>query len=409
MPLFDDVLGGLTAEQADEREKELRQDADDDGVRIALDRVPEPGGLLTLSWRILPPPAPAEQAGGPPGIAAAIRDAALRLGVDERLLGAIAFLESRFDPAAKARTSSARGLFQFLDGTWKGLVDQFGAALGVAAGDRDEIRAQCLVGAKFLQVNSASLQTKLAHRPTPGQCYAGHFLGVAAAAALIRNDPQEPAGAALRRFYASTPAGAAFSDRVTAANAAIFLDGGAMRSVGAVLGVLDGKVQNGLKQSAVLLSSLPDSAAAVPAAGEPAWLGVARAELARGVAEVPGAGSNPRIEEYFTWTRLGQEPDGVAWCGAFASFCLGVTNQLARGAGSARAADWAGFGDALPEPKVGCIAVLQPLAPQSSGHVALWLGTEDGRLRLLGGNQGDRVSVASFPVQKLRAFRWPSP
>lgn len=146
---------------------------------------------------------------------------------------------------AAPRTSSARGLFQFLDSTWTGPVNQFGTALGVAAGDRDDIRAQCLVGAKLLQVNGASLQTKLAYRPAPGQCYAGYFLGVAAAAALIRNDPQEPAGAALRRFYASTPA-----------------------------------------------------------AGEPAW--------------------------------LGQEPDGVAWCGALASFCLGVTSQLARGAGSAR-------------------------------------------------------------------------
>lgn len=406
MPLTDDALGGLTSDEADLREAELRQSAEDDGVRLAIVRVPEPAGLLTLSWQLLSPlPSPAE-AEAPAGVAAEIRRAAGRIGVDERILAAIAFVESSFKPKVSSATSSARGLFQFIDSTWNSLVGQFGAALDVKAGDRDNVRAQCLMGAKLLSLIVSGLQTKLGHRPTAGQCYAGHFLGLGAAAALIANDPREAADAALARFYGTAHLVAAA--HVVQANRPIFFDQSTMRSTGSMLGVLDTKIQDGLQQAAMLFGMMPERAAEFPVPGDPAWLAVARAELARGIAEFPGSASNPRIEEYFTWTRLGAEPDGVAWCAAFTSFCLGMTNHLTRGTGSVRAADWIGFGDPLDAPKPGAIAVLEPLAPRSSGHVAFWLGTNGGTLRLLGGNQGDRVSIANFPAAKLRAFRFPT-
>ena len=48
----------------------------------------------------------------------AIRDASQKSGVDFKYMLAKAQTESSFDPRAKARTSSASGLYQFMPGTW---------------------------------------------------------------------------------------------------------------------------------------------------------------------------------------------------------------------------------------------------------------------------------------------------
>ena len=47
----------------------------------------------------------------------AIRDASKRSGVDFKFMLAKAQTESSFDPSAKARTSSASGLYQFIEST----------------------------------------------------------------------------------------------------------------------------------------------------------------------------------------------------------------------------------------------------------------------------------------------------
>jgi hypothetical protein len=68
------------------------------------------------------------------------------------------------------------------------------------------------------------------------------------------------------------------------------------------------------------------------------------------------------------------------------------------------------FGNTLSEPRVGCIAVLEPLASGSSGHVGFFIKQDGSVIELLGGNQQDRVSIASFPATALRkgGFRWPT-
>jgi uncharacterized protein (TIGR02594 family) len=165
-------------------------------------------------------------------------------------------------------------------------------------------------------------------------------------------------------------------------------------------------------------AAVPAAPAAAPAAApipapplaalaEPDWLRVARDEL--GEKEVPGTGSNPRIVEYHGWTGGGPQPDGVPWCGAFVAFCLGQAGMVAKGKGSARAADWLSFGDALPAPRPGCIVVLRPQAPGASGHVGFWVKEDAGFIHLLGGNQSDAVTVQRFPLGELRSngYRWP--
>jgi hypothetical protein len=53
------------------------------------------------------------------------------------------------------------------------------------------------------------------------------------------------------------------------------------------------------------------------------------------------------------------------------------------------------------------VAVLQRGADSSQGHVAFWIGAKGDRVLLLGGNQGNAVSVAAYPVFRVLGYRWP--
>src|SRR5256886_15208182 len=62
-------------------------------------------------------------------IAGAIKQAANTTGISFEYLLATAKMESNFNPKAAASTSSARGLYQFIDQTWLGTVKEAGAQL----------------------------------------------------------------------------------------------------------------------------------------------------------------------------------------------------------------------------------------------------------------------------------------
>jgi uncharacterized protein (TIGR02594 family) len=148
-----------------------------------------------------------------------------------------------------------------------------------------------------------------------------------------------------------------------------------------------------------------DAPPALPAANSAAskWMDIARAEL--GVEEVGGAGSNPRIEEYLGTTTLGAQSDDVPWCSAFVNFC--VTRAGVPGTNSALARSWLGWGVETPALVPGCIGVLARGEPPR-GHVGFFCGLDQGRVLLLGGNQGDRVSLASFDAARVIGRRLPA-
>ena len=66
-----------------------------------------------------------------PQITGAIRQAAQSRGISFEYLLPTAKIESNFNPSAQASTSSAKGLYQFIDQTWLGTMKQDGAALGL--------------------------------------------------------------------------------------------------------------------------------------------------------------------------------------------------------------------------------------------------------------------------------------
>src|SRR5262245_8797700 len=63
-------------------------------------------------------------------IATSIREASNSTGASFEYMLATAKMESNFNPKASASTSSARGLYQFIDQTWLGTVKEAGAQLG---------------------------------------------------------------------------------------------------------------------------------------------------------------------------------------------------------------------------------------------------------------------------------------
>lgn len=139
----------------------------------------------------------------------------------------------------------------------------------------------------------------------------------------------------------------------------------------------------------------------------PAWL--ARAHEEMDVAEVPGDEANPRIMAYFAaapgsdWVK----DDATPWCGAFMAWLMkehGLPDEPLR----ARA--WLEFGEPLTDPVPGCVVVLRRGKDPKAGHVALFQqwSKDKKHLYLLGGNQGDRVCLARFPVADVLGYRWPA-
>jgi uncharacterized protein (TIGR02594 family) len=143
----------------------------------------------------------------------------------------------------------------------------------------------------------------------------------------------------------------------------------------------------------------------------PAWYDIAVGEI--GVREVAGSKHNPRILEYHAQTGLAATTDEVPWCGSFVAWTLyraGIDYQSVW-ATAAGARQWLKFGRELTGNRVtpGAIVVLRRGQPPS-GHVGIfagWVDKERTKLRVLGGNQSNMVSIAVYPATQVLGFRWP--
>jgi soluble lytic murein transglycosylase-like protein len=119
----------------------------------------------------------------PPGkIANAISSAAKRYGIDQDILLTVAELESGFRADAQNPTSSAGGVFQFIDGTWK----QYGGG-----GDKMDANLNIDAGARFTRDNIIGLQ-KAGLPVNAGTVYLAHQQGLGGAIKLLSN-PNAPA------------------------------------------------------------------------------------------------------------------------------------------------------------------------------------------------------------------------
>lgn len=136
------------------------------------------------------------------------------------------------------------------------------------------------------------------------------------------------------------------------------------------------------------------------------WLDVARRHL--GEREVAGPKHNPTIVGWLRRVTGRDHPDETAWCAAFVGACLMEVGLPSTGKLAARS--YAAYGEPLDGPREGCIVVLVRGDPKSwQGHVGFYVGrVPDGRILILGGNQGNAVSIARYDPARVLAWRWPA-
>ncbi|MES2496787.1 MAG: hypothetical protein V4618_11775 [Pseudomonadota bacterium] len=192
------------------------------------------------------------------GVRSAISRAAQRVGVDFSYLLNQARSESGLDPNARAQSSSAGGLFQFIDQSWLGAVKMHGAKHGLGwasdaisrRGDgswkvdgaareqvmalKNDPEASSLMAAEFASDNAEGLQASLGRQPRSADLYFAHFLGLQGATRFLKAADAQPDANA-----------AALFPREARANRSIFYDkGGDARSLSQVYALMAKKIDD---------------------------------------------------------------------------------------------------------------------------------------------------------------------
>ena len=135
---------------------------------------------------------------------------------------------------------------------------------------------------------------------------------------------------------------------------------------------------------------------------DPAWLAEARRNL--GVREIKGSNHEPKILAWWKAIRRGGiKDDETPWCAAFVGGCLEAAGLMSTRFESAKSYET--WGEYLSAPAYGCVVVF---TRDGGGHVGFVVGEDKGNLMVLGGNQGDAVSIRAFPRARATAYRWPS-
>ncbi len=219
----------------------------------------------------------------PPGLALILNRAGDKSGVDFNYLLQTAIRESSLDPTAKAGTSSATGLFQFLEQTWFQVMKSDGGRLGYqryadainakSDGRLDiadkNLRAEVLklredpevaanLAAAFTRDNGAYLKNRFGRMPSPGELYIAHFLGAHGAEKLFRAGLDNPDQVAAKLFPSEAEA-----------NPAIFYDkGGSARTIRDVYKVLVAR-HEALSQQGSAMASASEGGALVSRPADP--------------------------------------------------------------------------------------------------------------------------------------------
>lgn len=204
----------------------------------------------------------------------AIADASRKTSVDFDYLLAQARVESSLDNGAKAQTSSAAGLFQFIESTWLATLHRHGSKLGLgdaaskirmtASGPqvfdpsaraevlalRHDPQAASLMAGALAQDNRAALLSVLGREPETSELYLAHFLGAGGATRFLKNLQADPNASA-----------AALLPRPAAANLAMFFtETGRHRSLGDVMGIIEGKMSRAMRANDASPAALVGSA-----------------------------------------------------------------------------------------------------------------------------------------------------
>ena len=184
-----------------------------------------------------------------------IAQAAERTGADFDFLMRTASRESGFDASARAATSSAAGMFQFIEQTWLAMVARYGDQHGMAdeaasiqqnSDGRfhiaDPARREAVLNLRFdpqaasfmagelAAENAGRIESAIGRQPTSGELYAAHFLGAGGAIRLIQGVGANPDQRADQVFPSAA-----------AANRPVFYDNGRPLKLGELMEKLTGE------------------------------------------------------------------------------------------------------------------------------------------------------------------------
>lgn len=196
--------GLLDPSQAEARRKQYIEDAEFSRGKLAVDQDPS----------VISKPK------GP--VAGIVAAAATRHGVPPGIALGIAQIESGMNPNAQSGTSSAGGLFQFVDGT----ANQYHLR------NKFDAEANADAGARLTADNIAGLRRDLGRDPSSGEVYLAHFSGYGVAEKLAKAP-------------ADTPVSAIFSPQAIAANRSIL----AGKTAGEVKDWADAKMATAMHQA----------------------------------------------------------------------------------------------------------------------------------------------------------------
>ncbi|MEL6921112.1 MAG: TIGR02594 family protein [Pseudomonadota bacterium] len=153
-------------------------------------------------------------------------------------------------------------------------------------------------------------------------------------------------------------------------------------------------------------SNAPRRPATVRKLSATPWLDEARRLL--GVREAEGARNNPAIMDWADALDMHYPGDDVPWCGLFMAHVMAVGAPLdAQNFNRLTARLWLTYGRPV-EPQIGAVLVFWRVARDSwQGHVGLYMAEDDEAYHVLGGNQGDAVSVVRIAKDRLLGARYP--
>lgn len=218
----------------------------------------------------------------PPSLALVLNSAGDRSGVDFDYLLQTAIRESSLNPTAKAQTSSATGLFQFIESTWLEVMKDEGPRLGYqkyadaittnGEGDlvikdkalrqevlalREDPQIAADMAAAFTRKNGAYLYERYGRMPSPGELYIAHFMGARGASAFFDAGLTDPDQVAAKLF-----------PKQARANPSIFYDLGKARTVREVYHALVSRHEGDNRASASLATDASFAAQQLASGGQ---------------------------------------------------------------------------------------------------------------------------------------------